>query len=184
LFLSIKFLDSSNITCNLNGEFYPHNAEWKLSPCTQCKCDMGQIVCNRIECEMLSCDVNELVPGQCCPVCTGECRSSIGSVVSSGEKWTEDNDCTHCVCINGSKSCTSESCARLGCSNPVKKPGQCCPICESSSNIGEFFFLMKLKLIIKSLKSNPVLLDLKMLTLRTNSSNTRHIASKSSRKPS
>ncbi len=144
----------------MNGIFYSHNSEWKLSPCTQCRCDMGQILCNKIQCESLRCEVKKSVQNQCCPVCTGECRSTVGELIKSGETWTEDNDCTTCKCSNGFKICTSESCARLGCLNPVKKPGQCCPVCEPLSNTSQY----KLLAFFETFNKNTFFTNLKLHT--------------------
>lgn len=127
--------DSSNITCSLNGVYYPHNSEWKINPCTACKCNMGHISCSRIECPQLSCEVRKLIStSDCCPVCTGECRrrstDSLDILVRSGESWKEADNCVECKCLNGTKRCSTETCDILNCVNPVKKPGQCCPVCE------------------------------------------------------
>ena len=91
---------------------------------------MGQISCNKIQCPQLKCEIRKSIQNECCPVCTNECRSTIGSVIKSGETWREDNDCTVCRCTDGIKSCMSESCELVHCKNPKKTPEKCCPVCE------------------------------------------------------
>ena len=140
------FLDTSNYTCNFNGAFYSHNSEWKLNACTQCRCDMGYITCKKIECPILDCEVKEaLLSDECCPVCTGECRSaSTGILYKPNEAWKEDDDCTECRCVNGRTECVAELCQPALCRNPVKKPGVCCRVCEGPQDCTLISILNKL----------------------------------------
>ena len=125
--------DSSNFTCDLNGVFHPHNSEWKLNACTECKCEMGHIKCKQISCPLLECELKKLVKTECCHVCTGECMSSSGQIFKDKDKWTEDDDCTECTCVNGKKNCVAESCQFVSCKNPVKTPGVCCKSCGNET---------------------------------------------------
>ncbi len=44
--------------------------------------------------------------------------------------WHEDNDsCITCKCLDGKKSCLTESCEVAACEAPVKIIGECCPRC-------------------------------------------------------
>ncbi len=127
-FLYVK--DALNFTCNVNGEFYPNNYEWKQDPCTQCKCEMGFVVCNNVKCPLLECEVTETLENTCCAVCTGQCIDD-GIRYENNESWTSEDGCMQCKCENGKKICSMESCEPLRCSNPIRKPGVCCQICPS-----------------------------------------------------
>lgn len=122
------------MTCNYKGERYSQNSEWRPDPCTRCTCFMGVISCKREECTAeLECDVKETLESECCPVCTGECRSDSGLIYKPNDSWREDNDCTECKCVNGRKQCVAEFCKPAPCANPVKKPGLCCRVCEDEA---------------------------------------------------
>lgn len=51
-----------------------------------------------------------------------------GQIRAHGDRWRED-DCTFCQCINGEPHCVATVCGQ-NCMNPVKVPGECCPVCE------------------------------------------------------
>ena len=51
-----------------------------------------------------------------------------GQIQAHGDRWRED-DCTFCQCINGNPHCVATACGQ-SCLNPVKVPGECCPVCE------------------------------------------------------
>lgn len=51
-----------------------------------------------------------------------------GQIQAHGDRWRED-DCTFCQCINGDPHCVATACGQ-SCLNPVKVPGECCPVCE------------------------------------------------------
>lgn len=117
----------------MNGNYYPNNFEWNLNSCTTCKCEFGSIKCSKIQCEELDCEVKQSLVSECCPVCTGECRSSNGKLYKNNEAWKEDDDCVECRCVNGKKSCLAESCQPTLCKDPVKIDGVCCKVCQSNS---------------------------------------------------
>jgi len=94
-----------------------------LDACTPCKCEMGHISCNKINCPFLDCEIKKTKESECCKKCSGECRNFLGQVYKANETWNEDDDCTICTCINGKKSCISESCKPVLCKNPIKKQG-------------------------------------------------------------
>lgn len=54
-----------------------------------------------------------------------------------GERWSED-ECTQCICEEGHKKCTEKVCSVI-CSNAIKIPGRCCPVCP-----GNFFITLYL----------------------------------------
>ena len=99
---------------------------------------MGHIGCKQISCPFLDCELKEAKKDECCQVCTGECRGSLGKVYKMNETWKEDDDCTECKCVNGKKSCILESCKPLTCKNPTKKIGICCKTCEEENGMKNF----------------------------------------------
>lgn len=44
------------------------------------------------------------------------------------ESW-EPNDCTVCVCRNGTPECLATVCRHPDCKEPLYIKGQCCPVC-------------------------------------------------------
>lgn len=47
----------------------------------------------------------------------------------NGAQWNE-GDCTNCTCLNGNIKCQSSWCKAVTCPTSVKRPGECCDICE------------------------------------------------------
>lgn len=103
--------------------------------CTRCKCDFGHVKCEQIQCPVLKCEVKKMLADQCCPICTGECFDGQRlKYYQPNETWFHNNDdCISCKCIDGVKSCLTESCAPSPCATPVKTPGVCCSSCERAS---------------------------------------------------
>lgn len=62
-----------------------------------------------------------------------------GQIQAHGDRWRED-DCTFCQCINGDRHCVATACGQ-SCLNPVKVPGECCPVCEGK--IGVFCIMFQ-----------------------------------------
>lgn len=57
----------------------------------------------------------------------------------SGEGWIMNN-CTKCVCFEGEISCKVLLCSKPSCEYPVKKDGECCPVCDGDEKIGTTYF--------------------------------------------
>ncbi len=106
---------------------------------------MGQIKCNKISCPVLDCEVKQSLNFECCPVCTNECLGESDKIYKQNETWKEDNDdCIECKCIDGQKSCITESCIPTDCLNPIKTPGVCCKTCPNKTcNNLQFYYLKK-----------------------------------------
>jgi hypothetical protein len=41
-------------------------------------------------------------------------------IIKNGDVWTQNNNCTHCTCKNGSIICTEENCPILQCKSVCK----------------------------------------------------------------
>jgi len=77
-----------------------------------------------------------------------------GQIQAHGDRWRED-DCTFCQCINGDPHCVATACGQ-SCLNPVKVPGECCPVCEGESVMS---FLMLRSVIAAAHLSVPGLIQ-------------------------
>ena len=101
----IHICHTTNFTCQLGGEFYPHEFEWMSDQCTKCKCDFGHVKCGQVECSHASCEVKKILADQCCAVCTGECFDERQfKYYKPNETWFHNNDaCIECKCINGER---------------------------------------------------------------------------------
>ncbi|XP_071831947.1 uncharacterized protein [Apostichopus japonicus] len=61
-----------------------------------------------------------------------------GSLKLHREPWKLD-DCTLCTCYNGTTDCDIITCAQPKCSDPVKIPGECCPMCPITMELFNLF---------------------------------------------
>ncbi|XP_048769315.1 protein kinase C-binding protein NELL1-like [Ostrea edulis] len=59
--------------------------------------------------------------------CHKNCRYN-GTSRTEGEAWHPDQ-CTLCICKNGTVDCKKMDCPPAHCSHPVYRDGECCPIC-------------------------------------------------------
>ncbi|XP_068142482.1 uncharacterized protein Rcd2 [Drosophila tropicalis] len=59
----------------------------------------------------------------------GHCLSDTMEGKRNGSKWTEQNGCLLCRCVNAKKKCSGSQCQPNNCENPKRIEGQCCPVC-------------------------------------------------------
>ncbi|XP_043914857.1 cysteine-rich motor neuron 1 protein isoform X2 [Protopterus annectens] len=125
--------------CIFNGVEYHDGDMFRMDACRFCRCQGGVSICFMAQCGELNCDRYYVPEGECCPVCedpvhpvhnAAGCYAS-GQIRAHGDRWRED-DCTFCQCINGDPHCVATACGQ-SCLNPVKVPGECCPVCEEPS---------------------------------------------------
>ncbi|KPP65730.1 peroxidasin-like, partial [Scleropages formosus] len=57
-----------------------------------------------------------------------DCRDESGRERSSTERWKKD-PCTTCECKDAQVTCFVKSCPPAECRSPVKRKGECCPVC-------------------------------------------------------
>nr|XP_032628280.1 cysteine-rich motor neuron 1 protein [Chelonoidis abingdonii] len=114
---------------------------FRMDACRFCRCQGGVSICFSAQCGELHCDRYYVPEGECCPVCEDPvypvnnpagCYAN-GQIQAHGDRWRED-DCTFCQCINGDPHCVATACGQ-SCLNPVKVPGECCPVCEEPTYI-------------------------------------------------
>ncbi|KAM9063269.1 cysteine-rich motor neuron 1 protein isoform X3 [Sarcophilus harrisii] len=127
--------------CVFNNVEYYDGDMFRMDNCQFCRCQGGVSICFSAQCGELNCDRYYEPEGECCPVCEDPvypfnnpagCFAS-GQIRAHGDRWRED-DCTFCQCINGEPHCVATACGQ-SCMNPVKVPGECCPVCEEPSYI-------------------------------------------------
>ncbi|XP_042144404.1 cysteine-rich motor neuron 1 protein [Ixodes scapularis] len=117
--------------------------------CRHCACLNGREVCSLVACPRTYCEHPVMEPGACCPVCQNDvtipfrrapvsaavCQGLDGHIHREGDSWWLD-DCTQCVCVDGFAMCESTPCPAAPCALPVRKQGQCCPVCNEEAHLG------------------------------------------------
>ncbi|XP_062990566.1 kielin/chordin-like protein [Elgaria multicarinata webbii] len=119
--------------CHWEGREY-HSGETVPSrdPCKRCACASGEVSCERAvaQCPPAPCSHPGKRLGQCCPscdVCEFEAR-----LYQNGETFApaRGSPCLHCTCLDGHVRCQEELCPPMRCSQPVRDPERCCPVCK------------------------------------------------------
>ncbi|XP_032208881.1 cysteine-rich motor neuron 1 protein isoform X3 [Mustela erminea] len=127
--------------CVFNNVEYNDGDMFRMDSCRFCRCQGGVSICFTAQCGELNCERYYVPEGECCPVCEDPvypfnnpagCYAN-GQIRAHGDRWRED-DCTFCQCINGEPHCVATACGQ-SCMNPVKVPGECCPVCEEPTYI-------------------------------------------------
>ncbi|GBM21432.1 Kielin/chordin-like protein [Araneus ventricosus] len=117
--------------CQVLGKIYQNNAEIPSSDaCRKCYCYKGNMECESVSCPAMTCENSRKEPGSCCPTCK-ECHFQ-GIVAKDGETFQPQSDsCYSCTCDKGAVYCErrNDRC-NPQCINPIKLPGQCCPVCD------------------------------------------------------
>ncbi len=135
---------------------------WNLDKCTKCVCINGMILCDVSYCPPTPCQ-NPIYDKEnsCCPVCPNNnkknslsadiiyanfsniwaCFDKFDQKKAHGTTWKE-NDCLHCVCVNGERKCFEETCKQIvKCTRQIFKKGQCCPYCLDHVSINSDSFI-------------------------------------------
>ncbi|XP_066850009.1 cysteine-rich motor neuron 1 protein isoform X3 [Anser cygnoides] len=138
---ALKRIEEVKPTCIFNSMEYYDGDMFRMDACRFCRCQGGVSICFSAQCGELHCDRYYVPEGECCPVCEDPvypinnpagCYAN-GQIQAHGDRWRED-DCTFCQCINGDAHCVATACGQ-SCLNPVKVPGECCPVCEEPTYI-------------------------------------------------
>ncbi|XP_067325493.1 kielin/chordin-like protein [Anolis sagrei] len=113
--------------CLFEGERYANGEAFKPESCLQCTCQDGNVRCEMIQCPPTSCSHPVTEPGVCCPRCKG-CTYE-GRERHDGSSWLSSAvPCMACMCVDGVATCAEIACIR-SCTNQIKVPGECCPLC-------------------------------------------------------
>ncbi|XP_078000494.1 kielin/chordin-like protein [Glandiceps talaboti] len=125
--------------CEVDGVTYQDGETWRTTDdsCQQCVCRNGDISCRDIEC-LRRCSHPQQIVGECCPVCLGCTYEGID--YNDGELFTPpSDDCNRCQCLVGNVICTSVTCPRLDCQNPLTINGECCQRCPGCVHNGQVY---------------------------------------------
>lgn len=125
----------------------------KKDPCIRCHCFKGQLICMRQVCPVLPCPKSNWMQPlhSCCPVCKGKKDAQKlllpdgGSCLLADKTYRHEDafqydECTNCVCQNGTSICHRQTC-----SCPLEEKGkqktftadggqQCCESCALASS--------------------------------------------------
>ncbi|XP_032208886.1 cysteine-rich motor neuron 1 protein isoform X7 [Mustela erminea] len=138
---ALKRIEETKPACVFNNVEYNDGDMFRMDSCRFCRCQGGVSICFTAQCGELNCERYYVPEGECCPVCEDPvypfnnpagCYAN-GQIRAHGDRWRED-DCTFCQCINGEPHCVATACGQ-SCMNPVKVPGECCPVCEEPTYI-------------------------------------------------
>uniref|UniRef100_A0A3Q3D7A8 Kielin cysteine rich BMP regulator n=1 Tax=Hippocampus comes TaxID=109280 RepID=A0A3Q3D7A8_HIPCM len=93
----------------------------------RCSSTAGEVQCASPQCPKLACMHQLTEPAACCPRCRG-CMYD-GVEYAEGSSWFADSSqCRSCMCVDGVTTCSEIRCLSP-CSNFIKVPGECCPMC-------------------------------------------------------
>uniref|UniRef100_H3DPF7 Kielin cysteine rich BMP regulator n=1 Tax=Tetraodon nigroviridis TaxID=99883 RepID=H3DPF7_TETNG len=115
--------------CRLDGREFSEGQTWTLSSnhCSTCTCQAGEVKCASPDCPKLPCMHQVTDPGTCCPRCRG-CMYG-GQERAEGSSWfAGSTPCISCTCADGVSTCSEIRCLSP-CTNFVRVPGECCPVC-------------------------------------------------------
>ncbi|KAJ8309124.1 hypothetical protein KUTeg_013998 [Tegillarca granosa] len=103
-----------------DGSHHEDGDSWH-DGCRLCYCYNGREMCSLISCPRPSCSNPVFRLADCCPTCPGNailppttgkqesCQSANGGYYLEGETWFLDN-CTECICHDGSVLCETRAC--------------------------------------------------------------------------
>ncbi|XP_034389852.1 kielin/chordin-like protein [Cyclopterus lumpus] len=113
----------------VDGQKFPSRRD----PCLHCRCSAGEVSCERMDssCPTPHCSHPAKRKGECCPTCN-ECEYD-RRVYADGKVFIPagSGPCLQCRCKGGNVSCRDEKCPPVQCSNTIKDPHLCCPICKA-----------------------------------------------------
>ncbi|XP_012576223.1 PREDICTED: kielin/chordin-like protein [Condylura cristata] len=126
-------------SCRSQGREHQDGEEFEGPPgsCEWCRCQAGQVSCERLRCPPLPCMLQVTEPGSCCPRCRG-CLAH-GEEHPEGSSWAPpDSPCSSCVCHEGVVTCAHIQCVS-SCAQPRQGPGDCCPRCSDCEHAGRTY---------------------------------------------
>ncbi|KAI3378697.1 hypothetical protein SNEBB_005622 [Seison nebaliae] len=141
--------------CTENGITYNYGQVFMRNVCEKCTCrEGGQLKCVTPECPTLTCKIQNIVAGNCCPSCQHSCTEN--SVTYPNGTSFQRSNCEFCQCIEGSPTCRTIICPQLRCAQLEYLSNQCCPVCANDKPkyctyegfryfIGQYFTLEKCK---------------------------------------
>ncbi|XP_060566782.1 chordin-like [Ruditapes philippinarum] len=153
-----------NFRCYYEGQFYAHARSWipaDDNPCVTCRCNRGNVYCDRLLCPPTSCQYPIKQEGECCPVCNDDNdteKKHSGSCYFEGDKrWHPAGSfwhpyvppfgyskCAICTCIQLTLevNCTRAPCPELKCPKHERvrvNTDDCCQTCKGINNVASGF---------------------------------------------
>ncbi|XP_078295831.1 kielin/chordin-like protein isoform X2 [Panthera onca] len=123
-------------SCLTQGQEHQDGAEFEGPPgsCEWCRCQAGQVSCVRLQCPPLSCPLQVMEQGGCCPRCRG-CLAH-GEEHPEGSSWVHpQSPCSSCMCHEGVVTCARVQCVS-SCAQPHRGLSDCCPRCSDCEHEG------------------------------------------------
>ncbi|XP_038124813.1 kielin/chordin-like protein [Cyprinodon tularosa] len=127
-------------TCEYESVVYVKGQTFASSvdPCLHCRCSDGEVSCERRggSCPAPDCSHPAKRTGQCCSECK-DCEFD-GNVYANGEEFSPAGrgPCLQCRCKEGNVACSDVRCPPIRCTNPIRNPRQCCPVCKTCVHEG------------------------------------------------
>nr|XP_060489067.1 kielin/chordin-like protein isoform X8 [Panthera onca] len=124
-------------SCLTQGQEHQDGAEFEGPPgsCEWCRCQAGQVSCVRLQCPPLSCPLQVMEQGGCCPRCRG-CLAH-GEEHPEGSSWVHpQSPCSSCMCHEGVVTCARVQCVS-SCAQPHRGLSDCCPRCSDCEHEGQ-----------------------------------------------
>ncbi|KAL7677537.1 hypothetical protein ACOME3_003774 [Neoechinorhynchus agilis] len=131
---TFQCLQTDSGFCTFDGSSHKDTEVWSPDKCNTCRCEKGLVYCTREECvPPAGCGYMFTPENECCPVCGG-CMSE-NRFFTHNQTWLEAEGCFKCSCEHGRARCIAEYCVKPPCSNPVKLPDVCCPVCLGATDV-------------------------------------------------
>ncbi|XP_048024025.1 kielin/chordin-like protein isoform X3 [Megalobrama amblycephala] len=124
--------------CYVEGQRYRHMQQFyhPINRCQLCSCTNGMMRCQHRPCPSATC--SHPIIQECCRTCDG-CMYG-GVKYQNGQEFADPADhCGQCMCRNGHVTCKKRKCRNPGCSYPVIRPDQCCPVCDGCQFEGRVY---------------------------------------------
>ncbi|XP_048024021.1 kielin/chordin-like protein isoform X2 [Megalobrama amblycephala] len=124
--------------CYVEGQRYRHMQQFyhPINRCQLCSCTNGMMRCQHRPCPSATC--SHPIIQECCRTCDG-CMYG-GVEYQNGQEFADPADhCGQCMCRDGHVTCNKRQCHNPGCSYPVIRLDQCCPVCDGCQFEGRVY---------------------------------------------
>ncbi|KAI3387639.1 hypothetical protein SNEBB_008355 [Seison nebaliae] len=140
--VKLRKFQSCTDDCIENGQIIKSGEKFRGGKCQpNCICHKGKAFCLAITCPKTSCKNPIKLPGECCGSCPidpsndrskAKIKCQYNDVVYEIGSTFKKSTCVKCFCTaDGSIKCFKIQCLKPNCTDPIVKPGECCPKCPS-----------------------------------------------------